>query len=100
MTHNLKSPQAVSPETKDHLHSLQSYHGAAVVPLSEVPQEGSSAFFLFYFNEIIFSLLPIGYELQLRSSKNKCLHYILFAYVNWARQGLVSRHMQIHVLPA
>ena len=42
-----KPPQADSPESQDHICSLQSCHGAVVAPLSEVPQEGSSVFSLF-----------------------------------------------------
>ena len=42
-----KPPQADSPESYDHVCTLQSCHGAVVAPLSEVPEEGSSVFSLF-----------------------------------------------------
>ena len=41
-----KPPQADSPESYDHVCTLQSCHGAVVAPLSDVPQEGSSVFSL------------------------------------------------------
>ena len=42
-----KPPQADSPESQDHICTLQSCLGAVVAPLSEVPQEDSSVFSLF-----------------------------------------------------
>ena len=53
MTYN--PPEADSPESWDHVCTLQSCRGAVVAPLSEVPQEGSSVFSLFY---LISSIWP------------------------------------------
>ena len=47
MPHVLQPPQANSPESYDHVHILQSCHGAVAAPLSEVPLEGSPVFSLF-----------------------------------------------------
>ena len=42
------TPQVNNPESEDHVqHTLQSCHNAVAAPLSEVPQEGSTAFSLF-----------------------------------------------------
>ena len=42
-----KPLQTDSPESYDHVCTLQSCHGVVVAPLSEVSQEGSSVFSLF-----------------------------------------------------
>ena len=47
-----KPPRADSPESKDHVCTLQSCHGAVVAPLSEVPLEGASLFCLFLSNTV------------------------------------------------
>ena len=55
-----KPPQADSPESKDHLCTLQSCHGAVVAPLSDVPQEGSSVFSLFSLIKLHLASLPLA----------------------------------------
>ena len=53
-------PEADIPESKNHVCTLQSCHGAVVARLSEVSQEGSSVFSLFSLVKAPFGLLPIG----------------------------------------
>ena len=55
-----KPPQADSPESYDHVCTLQSCHGAVVAPLSDVPQEGSSVFSLFSLIKLHLASLPLA----------------------------------------
>ena len=55
-----KSPQADSPESKDHVCTLQSCHGAVVAPLSDVPQESSSVPSLFSLTKLHLVSLPLA----------------------------------------
>ena len=59
-----KPPQADSPESQDHVCTLQSCHGAVVAPLSDVPQEGSSVFSLFSLIKLDLASLPLASSLS------------------------------------
>ena len=54
-------PEADIPESKIHVCTLQSCHGAVVARLSEGSQEDSSVFSLFSLIKAPFGLLHIGY---------------------------------------
>ena len=55
-----KPPQADSPESYDHVCTLQSFHGAVAAPLSEVPQEGSYLFSLFSLIKLYLASPPLA----------------------------------------
>ena len=55
-----KPPPAHSPESYDHVCTLQSCHGAVVAPLSEVPQEGSPVFSLFFLIKLHLASRPLA----------------------------------------
>ena len=83
-----KPPQADSAESQDHVCTLQSCHGAAVAPLSEVPKEGSSVFSLFSLIKLHLASLPLASSYShVAVSSVFCAQNIFFGPNAW---GLVK----------
>ena len=72
-----KPLQADSPESWDHVCTLQSCHGAVVAPLSQVPQEGSSVVSLFSLIKLHLASHPLASSYsQVAVSLVLCAQYI------------------------
>ena len=87
MTYNL--PQADSPESQDHVCTLQSCHGAVVASLPEVPQEGSSVFTLLSLIKLASYPLDSNYS-RVTVSSVFCAQNIFSAQVCGAPLTLLS----------